>query len=413
MILPTLYKKDKNGLIRCWTIKTDNGKITTEYGIFGGKPAISTYTAEAKNVGKINESTSISQAVTEAKAKFKLQKSYGYKDIFELGYKEGDITTFIMKNIPYNATDDNNVLKPMKAVKFYEVKDKEYPYIGQFKINGFRAKVRWETIIEGEGLFSKEVSKATMRTKEGHEYIVPHITNLFNKEMFFDGVGYDLTYDGEIYIPNTLLSEIKRHLPIKTDKGTTKPALNPEELEFWMFDMAIENMEQTQRLILLYNQRDKYIPITCQSLTVLSSEMIRNDEEAEAYRDKAILLGYEGCILRKPNALYGFGKRTSDMIKFKKWKHTECKILDVVLKKVEEKENSDRTHIVFILKNDLNDGTFESVPLGDEAQRLEYLNNKHMYIGKLATIRFYERTVNDLPYHSNVELVGREDIEDM
>ena len=57
----------------------------------------------------------------------------------------------------------------------------------------------------------------------------------------------------------------------------------------------------------------------------------------------------------------------------------------------------------------MNNLSFEAVPKGDYEQRLEYIDNKHLYIGKKATIKFYERTINNLPFHGNV--IGIRDYE--
>jgi len=423
--LNNLYIKDENGSVRYWNISIEGCTITTEYGkLFTNKPTKSSYNAIEKNVGKSNYISPNDQALVEMKAKVKLQKVYGYKSLDDLNIHElptVQVTPNTVKVIPLELykillskltpTDANNNLKPMKALKFHEVKDKNYPRLGQYKLNGFRGVVRWETITEGEGLFAKTVEKAVMRTNEGHEYIVPHLTNQFIKCMFFNGEDYSLAYDGEIYIHSMLLSEIKRRLPIKTSRGTTRPSADPNELELWIFDLAICNSLQLERLETLNIKSNNFI--NSNNIKVLDYIYINNDEEATILRNAALDKGFEGCILRDPNAYYRFGSKTATMIKYKKWKHTECKIIDIIKSNEEIKNDKVRTHILFILKNDKNNDIFESVPEGNEEQRLEYLNNKHLYIGKLATIKFYERTKNDLPFQSNVEIVGREDIGDL
>ena len=93
------------------------------------------------------------------------------------------------------------------------------------------------------------------------------------------------------------------------------------------------------------------------------------------------------------------------MLKFKTKKNTECKIIDIILKE----DTGNRTYICFVLQNDINDHTFESVPYGDESERQEYLINKDKYIGRYATVEFYERSgVKDVPFHSNVVTIRDE-----
>jgi hypothetical protein len=93
------------------------------------------------------------------------------------------------------------------------------------------------------------------------------------------------------------------------------------------------------------------------------------------------------------------------MAKLKTFEDTECEILDVLIKN----EDSNRTYVGMVLRNDINEATFEATVMGDESARLEYVLNKHNYIGKLATVKFYERSgVKKVPYHGNVVSV-RED----
>ena len=56
----------------------------------------------------------------------------------------------------------------------------------------------------------------------------------------------------------------------------------------------------------------------------------------------------------------------------------------------------------FILRNDLNDSTFECIPKGTTTERLGYFANKESYIGNKVTAKFYERTINNIPFHANV-----------
>jgi len=59
---------------------------------------------------------------------------------------------------------------------------------------------------------------------------------------------------------------------------------------------------------------------------------------------------------------------------------------------------------MLILKNDINDATFESVLMGDYDYQRQIMIDIDNYIGKYATIRYRERTgtVDKLPFHTNV-----------
>ena len=88
-------------------------------------------------------------------------------------------------------------------------------------------------------------------------------------------------------------------------------------------------------------------------------------------------------------------------MKFKTYIDSEFKIVDIIPQKADPNKGE------FILQNDINSETFESMPSGKEfgthdAQE-ELLLNKQDYIGKYATVRYRERSgVKLVPFHQNV-----------
>jgi len=52
---------------------------------------------------------------------------------------------------------------------------------------------------------------------------------------------------------------------------------------------------------------------------------------------------------------------------------------------------------------------FECNGTGTVEDKLNILNNKDYYKGKFATVKFYERTKNGIPFHANV--IGIRDYE--
>jgi hypothetical protein len=85
------------------------------------------------------------------------------------------------------------------------------------------------------------------------------------------------------------------------------------------------------------------------------------------------------------------------MRKFKTHMDSEFLIVDLIPKP------SDSSLPLFILKNDLNDSTFECNPSGNWDYQRELLTNKESIIGKYATVRYRERSgVKNVPFHANV-----------
>lgn len=64
----TLYKIDNKDKVRVWKAWSEGDKVIVEHGTLDGKLQQSVYTAEAKNIGKVNESTGTEQAAIEVKA---------------------------------------------------------------------------------------------------------------------------------------------------------------------------------------------------------------------------------------------------------------------------------------------------------------------------------------------------------
>ena len=78
--MKTLYKRDKKGKVRAWTIEHDNKSYWTISGIHpDGKMTKTAPTfVEAKNVGRANETTVEQQVEIEVKSKIQYQIDHGF-----------------------------------------------------------------------------------------------------------------------------------------------------------------------------------------------------------------------------------------------------------------------------------------------------------------------------------------------
>lgn len=331
-----------------------------------------------------------------------------YKDKSNDGYREipDSKISMVEELLPNNIEDKNGYLKPMKAVPFRKGKTK-YPVAVQPKINGFRAMLRYEKA-DPEDMFSEAGFR--FRSKEGLEYLMQHITAPLNQHIHSIR-GIWNTADGELHKVDLPLNQHKKFIPTKLDNGTiTKPECThrSHEMYFFCFDLAIPDVSQMDRLKL---KDELFAQIKSLRINWINVPhyIVHSDEEVEWYRDTFINAGYEGVILRDLDAEYQFGKRRSNMQKYKKWKETECLVLDVIDKGIQ----NGLQHIAFLLKNDLNDETFECTPAGQDKtkdarswtfeDRKRALEDKDLIIGKLATVRYYERSgVKKVPFHSDV-----------
>lgn len=423
-ISDALFGKDKNGKIRFW-----KGVVTTGgfYSITGNLEKGRNYSNFKANFVMVNPNTLrgiTAQTALELKARYKLKINGGLKyldsvkleydsehDVFKdnFGTLYGDIYDYLIKNLPKFKYDENSVLKPMLAKKF-KAEKVSYPRYGQPKINGIRGLLRWDEITVGTGIFAEVIPQPIFTSREGNIYYLPHLSSLFPREMFRYN-GEWLTYDGELYIHGESLNRIKASCPmVKKDGDPQDVSGNPDRVQFWIFDLAILRSQEDRFMILDYKLRHyktlkgRALHLTDSvkdsKIVVVPTIKIDSDIDAIMYAAYCIDKGFEGCILRDPDSLYNFGSRGAAMVKVKKALHTECKVINVIPKPREPETG------MFVLKNDINTETFECNPMGTFEERAEYLNNKDKYIGKMATVKYYERSgVAKVPFHANVETI--------
>lgn len=421
-----LFTIDLNGKVRIWYTKIPVNFDDPDHGIyFVYHGLLSSFFNETikgdsvivypKNIGKSNETNINQQIKLETASSYRLKVIKGYKSLDSLGIdvfmdKHGNLTVDYNSGLSDNLeqvisfamgdlkSGDNGLLKPMKAQKFQFDKF-NYPAFIQPKINGLRCFIQWEIIEEGKGMFKTRRETATARSKEGHLYNIPHITDRFVKHMFKNGDDqYDLIYDGELYIEMKSVNYIKSSIPMMTIHGKfTNPSRDPKSVKFYCFDLAI-NKDQHYRINTLSSLFNYWeLDNDNQPTVIVPTYLTHNDTETIRYMDKFISMGYEGAVIRDRDAYYNFGGRPKTMMKCKKFLDAEFLILDVVPKPKEPETG------MFVLKNDINNEQFTCNPEGSFDERAEFLDNKASYIGKIAKVKFYERSgIKKVPFHANV-----------
>ncbi len=401
------YSKDANGKIILW-----GGEVPTEYavsiirtGYLGGK------IRTISNQSKIGDG--YDHRVKRMVAKAKLKSKQGYKRLDELisntdtsSLIDDKLYNLLDERLSVNKTDALGRLKPMKAKQWKDSKRK-YPMICQPKINGHRMCAT--LVRDVDGMFATNKAKVKLLTKNGHEYKLDYVTDNL-PESLFDG---NTVLDGEAYVHNEILSNIKKRLSISKDGVKfSRNSLDSHNVLFMIFDLSIPDVSQIDRIMikntllepikntLWYNVKtnsyDWYSPNTEVPIVNVMGTIINSDAEAYKHLEAALNSGFEGIVLRSMDDEYYFGGRRANMIKLKKTFSSEFEILDVIVKN----EDSIRTYISFKCKNDINDLTFEVTPEGNEQDRQDMVADKKSLIGKKANCTFYERTVTGLPFHA-------------
>lgn len=389
-----LYKRNAQGKPIMWFIsKTSNNLIKVEYGLFNGKLHQEYITPTQK---KIDD---------EILSLIKDKRKEGYKALEDLYDNaptyistNGDLYNYLMTYLPKFNTHGDGKFIPMLCKTLEDNKPFEKgSYFGQWKINGERCII---TADRSNDLFQN--IKLHYRSREGvdwtdklsylDEFIIPKInTNIINM-MVEEGVGLD----GELYLPGYGINEINSFIK------------NPDipqhyQLQYWCYDLCIENMSAIKRRELLspmnvydifvskdihYNNKHRF--------HYLPGYTISNIEEAIEMRDKFISYGFEGLVIREKDTEYQFGgKRNNAMLKFKKKEDGLFEILAI-------KEDK-RGLPIFTLKNDINDELFDAtINLPQDKQRF-YLEIKDTIIGKKGLVEYRERSgIKQVPFHSKL-----------
>lgn len=391
-----LYKRNVKGKPIFWNIEEGLFDIEVTYGIVGTKGR----TDHIKTHRKIKD---------EIKSLITAKRKEGYKAIEDLYDNAPTIITgesvfnYLDTYLPKNNTHEDGAFIPMLCKTLENNKPFEKGiYFGQWKINGERCIITAE---KENSLF--ENVKLHYRSREGVDWtdklsylddvLLPCIPKDIIDMMIEEGVGLD----GELYLPGYGINEINSFI-----KNTEVP--QHYQLQYWLYDICIENITAWTRQELLLSNFDQYLRCfqseyshlnNKNRLNLLNNEMVSNINEAIATRDKYISLGFEGLVIRKFDAEYQFGgKRNNSMLKFKKILDGLFTIIDIIPEGV-KRSNLGK----FVLQNDINDELFECSYNAAHEQQEEILTNKNNYIGKKAFVEYRERSgVKEVPFHGRV-----------
>lgn len=343
----------------------------------------------------------------EIKSRIAAKRKSGYKYLNELKDNitlpvEGELLNYLNTYLPDDRTTIEGLLLPMKAKVYDNTNNrlfvKSSAYIGQWKINGLRCFI---SAYVNTGDMFKPI-KLKFVSCEGTVWnslinLEDYLLSVIDRQLLDKMVDEHYILDGELYLPGHTVNEINHFVK---DPNCKENHL----LQYWSYDIAIENMSQHARIDYLKSRQSDFVAWfidknahlgNTERFVVLPTFEISNDNLALNARDKFIDLGFEGLIMRNPNAEYQYGKRNLSMIKYKKSTDGVFTIIDIY------PEGIKRNHIpLFLLKNDINDATFEVHVGGSQDYQASILVNKHLYIGKKMYVEYGERSgINSVPFH--------------
>ncbi len=390
-----LYRRNNFGQPCVWYACPYNDfSIIVYHGIVG-----KTITTDIIDTNREVHKEITSRTVAKRKSGYKLLSEIKDNDIFPV---EGQLLDYLNSYLPTDRTTATGLLLPMKAKTYDNTNNRLFKkvsaYMGQWKINGLRCFISAE-LNHGDMFKPIKLRFISCEGTEWHslstleEYLLTVIDNKLLDKM----IDEHYILDGELYLPGHTVNEINHFVK---DANCYENKL----LQYWCYDIAIDDTTQFKRLECLVNYQIRYSKVfhnkeehlnNTDRFILLPNYPIYNDEKAIIHRNKFIDLGFEGIIMRNPDAEYQYGKRNLSMIKYKKSTDGKFTIIDI------KPEGIKRSHIpLFVCRNDVNDATFECHVGGSQEYQTSILRDKDKYIGKQMYVEYGERSgVNSVPFH--------------
>lgn len=380
--LQTLYKVDTKGKLREWTMHIDGASFYAVKGLVDGKKTQDKATTTiAKNVGRSNETTPEGQAELQAQAKFQKKLDSGYA-LNELDAQK------------------KKFYEPMLAHNFKDRQDElvgNYPVYSQPKLDGIRCIVR------------KEDDKLVGRTRNGKEIeCIPHILKSLN--------GFFLAHpkailDGELYNHdlhenfNKLTSLVRKQRPTKsasmTDKAFAKKQTEYQErlaeaedtIQYHVYDAPRINdvVNESQSFDFRIDELKAKL-MTNKHIVLVETNEVYSLGNLNSLYEQYLEQGYEGQMVRKSLSKYD-NKRSTSLLKRKEFIDAEYKVVDIDLGNG-NRSGTAKNLVCYCPKTNT---TFNSNIKGSFEYLKEIYDNRKDYIGKLATIKYFQLTPDGIP----------------
>lgn len=235
---------------------------------------------------------------------------------------------------------------------------------------------------------------------EHYDYSTEHIRTNPNLVSFFER-NPNVILDGELF---------RRFKSLQQISGAARMEKNACEcgwLQYWIYDCYVPDIKASDRIKKLEEiAKDYSIPIYHSpkedeldtSIFILEHIKVSGWDNIEALHDTYVSEGFEGVVIRNPDKLYKPGGRTNDMIKVKKYKSEDFKVIGY---KLGLRGSEDMTFTC-----ELEDGrTFEAMPVGDRDTKEEYVENfETKYKGHKAECTYFNYSDEGIPTQSKLRI---------
>ena len=374
---PVLYAYTEKGQVQQWQIIAEGDKYWTVEGIQGGKLTESLPTVcTGKHIGKKNETSAAQQAILEAKAKWKKKAEAKYNQVLSAEKK-------FFEPMLAHSYDDYGAKIDWKKSKVFV----------QPKLDGLRAINNGKTIM----------------SRNGKPLTAPHV--LHELEVILDGELYSHQFKDDF---NKIVSLCKKQKPTQEELDECA-----QKIEHWVYDYPSHNGVFSERFnALLQMKENGNLP---ESVVIVETYEVANEEEIREAHAQFIGAGYEGTIVRI-DAPYE-NKRSKNLLKFKDFVDEEFEIIGYAegeggrvgtIGKFWCRLDKDKPYIIDESKP-VN--CFKSNVKGNFDYLREIWNERDSYIGKTATVKYFNRTpkqedgTGDVPRFPYIIKINRESYE--
>lgn len=354
----TLYRKNANG-IGYWRIWTQTNVIYIAHATTIG----STEVVHTETVFKGLAGRSLDEQInSRINSRVSRMRDKGYKDTVVQAQDSN--------------TNQLDLCRPMLAQSIDSVSSINFKdSVIQAKLDGHRC------------LITKQDGKIIAYSRQGKEITsISHITNALK-----DKLPEGCTLDGELYVHGTplqtLASWIKRKQP------------DTLGLNYVVYDL-ISNDSYIDRYDELVDMLSTVDTESAGKIQVLPYKPFVSMEETCKDLDKVRSHGFEGLMLRLSGRKYESGKRSSSLLKVKKFYDGEFECVDI--------EPSREGWGICVLKTEKGQLFKTSAP-GSIPEKINQLRFKNQFIGKKLTVEYSQLTNDGIPFHCSA-LRWRKDI---
>lgn len=241
-----------------------------------------------------------------------------------------------------------NNFKPMLASPA-DLDAIRYPVLASYKLDGIRA------IVQGGRVMSRKLIE--IPNKRVQEVFGRHQLEGLDGEFIF---GEPTAPDVYRKTNSLVMSHDKTDIPtLYVFDHVSMPALA------WINRAAI-----AMQLI----EKHRY-----EQIKWLQHNMLHNREELDAFEAKAVGLGYEGVMLRDPEACYKYGRSTAKegiLLKVKRFEDSEAEVIGIEEEmknnNVAERDNLGRTKRSTVKANKVGKGTMGALVVRDLKTKVEF-----------------------------------------